>query len=291
MPADRGGGSSSIAESKAYLVQRPRKTRLVAAPGHCYVLLAMSDFRAYCQPTETAPAEIRLTPEESHHLVAVNRCGRGDPVTAFDGRGREWLTECTDASKGATVLRVKSSRQAPPLPHEITLGQALPKGSTMDDIIRQATEVGAARIVPLLSERTQVHLDGDRQDRKLEKWRVTAIEAAKQCGNPWLPEITAIQNFAAFIASAKDHELKLVASLHAGTTSLKAALRHHHARHGAAPRKVLWLVGPEGDFSPREMTAAITAGFQPITLGPLVLRSDTAAIYALSILSYELGSG
>ena len=249
----------------------------------------MPDFRAYCPPTETEPAEIRLTPEESHHLVAVNRCGRGDPVVVFDGHGREWITECADASKGGTVLRVKSSRQAPPLPHAITLGQALPKGATMDDIIRQATEVGAARIVPLLSERTQVHLDGDRQEKKLEKWRTTAIEAAKQCGNPWLPEITPIQNFAAFIASAKDYDLKLIASLHGGATTLKQALKHFHSRHGSAPRKVLWFVGPEGDFSPAEMTAAITAGFQPITLGPLVLRSDTAAIYALSILSYELG--
>ena len=270
----------------------------------------MPDFRAYCQPTEREPEEIRLDPGESHHLVAVNRCGRGDPVTVFDGHGREWITECTDASKGTAVLRVKSSRQAPPLPWEITLGQALPKGSTMDDIIRQATEVGARRIVPLLSERTQVHLDAGRQDKKLEKWRTTAVEAAKQCGNPWLPEITAIRKFDEFISmrgspispsstgvvvendahppQAKEYDLKLVASLHGGATTLKKALGGYRAKHGRAPRQVLWLVGPEGDFSPAEMTEAITAGFQPVTLGPLVLRSDTAAIYALSILSYEL---
>jgi len=251
----------------------------------------MSDFRAYCQPPEREPREIRLTPEESHHLVTVNRCGRGDPVIAFDGRGREWTTECIDASKHAAVLRVKEPRQAPPLPHEITLAQAMPKGATMDDIVRQATEVGAARIVPLLSERTQVHFDGDRAGKKTEKWRTAAIEAAKQCGNPWLPDIAPIQNFNPFIAAATDYDLKLIASLHAGTTSLKTALRHYRDKHHAAPRKVLWLVGPEGDFSPAEMTAALTAGFQPITLGPLVLRSDTAAIYALSILSYELGHG
>jgi len=208
----------------------------------------------------------------------------------FDGLGREWVTECTDASKAATVLRVKSSRQAPPLPHQITLAQALPKGSTIDDIVRQATEVGVTRIVPLLSERTQVHLDADRQDKKLEKWRTTAIEAAKQCGNPWLPEIAPIQDLAAFVPAAQDYDLKLIASLHGGATTLKHALAHYRARHNATPRKVLWLVGPEGDFSPAEMTTAITAGFQPITLGPLVLRSDTAAIYALSTLSYELGS-
>jgi len=263
----------------------------------------MPDFRAYAPAVPAAATEIRLTPVESHHLVTVNRCGRGDPVTAFDGRGREWLTECADASKGGAVLRVKETRPAKARSFVVTLAQALPKGSTMDDIVRQATEIGAARIIPLLSERTQVHLDGDRADKKTEKWRTAAIEAAKQCGNPWLPEITPIQNFSDFIRwspistsatgvvvenDAHHYDLKLIASLHAGTTTLKKTLASHAAKHGHAPRSVLWLVGPEGDFSPGEMTAAITAGCAPITLGPLVLRSDTAAVYALSILSHAL---
>ena len=248
----------------------------------------MPDFRAYAPAAAADATEIRLAPEESHHLVTVNRCGRGDPVTAFDGRGHEWFTECTEPSKSATVLRVKETRTAKPRSFEITLAQALPKGATMDDIVRQATEIGATRIVPLLSERTQVHLDGDRADKKVEKWRTGAIEAAKQCGNPWLPEIAPLQAFPAFLAAATGYDLRLIASLHAGTTTLKKALATYSAKHDHAPRKVLWLVGPEGDFSPAEMTAAITAGCSPITLGPLVLRSDTAAVYALSILSHEL---
>ncbi len=220
------------------------------------------DFRAYCSPTEAAPAEIRLSPEESHHLVVVNRCGRGDPVVAFDGHGREWLTECIDPGKSATVLRVKSAHPAAQRAFAITLAQSLPKGSTMDDIVRQATEVGAARIVPLLSERTQVHLEAERADKKIDKWRTAAIEAAKQCGNPWLPEITPIIRFDEFIGwsplstAAKGvvvendpHPLKLVASLHAGTTTLKKALGIYAAKHGRAPRSAVWLVGPEGDFS------------------------------------------
>lgn len=259
----------------------------------------MPDFRAHCQPAEPAPAEIRLSPEESHHLVAVNRCGRGDPVVAFDGHGREWLTECVDPARGGTVLRVRQARPAAARRFAITLAQALPKGATMDDIVRQATEIGAARIVPLVSERTQVHLDGERADRKVEKWRTTAIEAAKQCGNPWLPEIlpvTKLEDFlrptppAGIAGPAGAHPLKLVASLHAGTTTLRKALGTYAGKHGRPPHTAVWLVGPEGDFSPAEMTAAITAGFVPVTLGPLVLRSDTAALYALSILSNELGS-
>jgi 16S rRNA (uracil1498-N3)-methyltransferase len=248
----------------------------------------MPDFRAFAPDVPANATEIRLAPEESHHLVTVNRCSRGDPVVAFDGHGHEWLTECIDAGKSGTVLHIKESRPAQVRSFEITLGQALPKGSTMDDIVRQATEIGAARIVPLLSERTQVHLDGDRADKKTGKWRTAAIEAAKQCGNPWLPEIAPLQALLPFLTTASGYDLKLIASLHAGTTTLKKTLATYAAKHGHAPRTVLWLVGPEGDFSPAEMTAAITAGCTPVTLGPLVLRSDTAAVYALSILSHEL---
>jgi 16S rRNA (uracil1498-N3)-methyltransferase len=262
------------------------------------------DFRAFCSPTDPAPAEIRLSPEESHHLVVVNRCSRGDPVVAFDGQGREWLTECADPAKSATILRVKQARPAAQRAFRITLAQSLPKGSTMDDIVRQATEVGAARIVPILSERTQVHFDDDRAGKKIEKWRTTAIEAAKQCGNPWLPEIAPVTKFEDFLklASASaatpiasresGDQLRLIASLHAGTTTLKKALATYATKHSAlrqnAPFAAVWLIGPEGDFSPAEMTAAIAAGFTPVTLGPLVLRSDTAAIYALSVLNHEL---
>jgi 16S rRNA (uracil1498-N3)-methyltransferase len=250
----------------------------------------MADFRAYAPEIAPGATEIRLSPEESHHLVTVNRCGRGDPVVVFNGLGSEWVTECADPARNAALLRVQEARPAAARAFSITLAQALPKGSTMDEIVRQATEVGAARVVPLISERTQVHLDGERADKKVEKWRTAAIEAAKQCGNPWLPEIAPIQKFAAFVAATKDHDLKLVASLHAGTTSLKKALTTFVTKHGHPPRSALWLVGPEGDFAPVEMTAALTAGFVPVTLGPLVLRSDTAAIYALSILSNELHS-
>ncbi len=250
----------------------------------------MSDFRAYAPGAAADTREIRLDAAESHHLVAVNRCARGDPVVVFDGRGREWFCECADPARHAALLRVKESRQAAALPCAITLAQALPKGATMDEIVRQATEIGAARVVPVLSERTQVHLDGDRAGKKIEKWRTTAIEAAKQCGNPWLPEIAPVQQLANFLTATGDHDLKFIASLHAGATSLKRTLAQFHAKHDRSPQKALWLIGPEGDFSPAEMTAAVMAGFIPVTLGPLVLRCDTAAAYALSVLSHELGS-
>ena len=248
----------------------------------------MPDFRAHCTPPTAEPAELTLSPEESHHLVAVNRARPGDTVVAFDGRGTEWICELTGDRKSAAVLKVRFRQKAKPLPYEITLGQALPKGPAMDAIVRKATEIGAAHIVPLESERTQVHLDGDRSDRKIEKWQTAALEAAKQCGNPFLPVIAPVQPAAAFMAGARGYDLKLIASLQPGAKSLKGVLSAFQAAHGRAPKKVLWLVGPEGDFTPAEMSLAGSSGFEPITLGPLVLRCETAATYALSVLSYEL---
>jgi 16S rRNA (uracil1498-N3)-methyltransferase len=251
----------------------------------------MPDLRAFCTPAVAEPGEITLSPAESHHLVAVNRAQAGNTVTLFDGRGTEWIATLEDADRGAARLRVRFAQKARPLPHEITLGQALPKGGFMDAIVRKATELGAARIVPLESDRTQVHLDGERTDRKVEKWRTAALEAAKQCGNPWLPEIAPVQRAAAFMESAKGHDLKLIASLQPGAKPLRGVLAAFREAQGRLPRKVLWLVGPEGDFTPAELSLSKTCGFEPITLGPLVLRCETAAVYALSVLSYELQSG
>jgi 16S rRNA (uracil1498-N3)-methyltransferase len=263
----------------------------------------MPDFRVYSPPQKDEPKELRLSAEESHHLVVVNRARKGVPVIAFDGRGTEWRCELIGDSKNAAVLAVKETVRAAPLPFEITLAQALPKGPAMDAIVRKATEIGARRIIPVSSERTQVHLDDDRQEKKVEKWQTAALEAAKQCGNPWLPEITAVQPFSAVVAQsasvagtatdgAGGFDLRLIASLHPGATSLKQVLNAFRKTHaGAAPRRAMWLIGPEGDFSSSEVNTAVNAGFLPITLGPLVLRCETAATYALSVLSYELTNG
>jgi 16S rRNA (uracil1498-N3)-methyltransferase len=248
----------------------------------------MPDFRAFCSPATAEPTEITLSPEESHHLVTVNRAKVGDTVVAFNGRGTEWICELTSDKKQAASLKVRFAQKARPLPYEITLGQALPKGGSMDAIVRKATEIGAARIVPLESERTQVHLDGDRSDKKIDKWQTAALEAAKQCGNPFLPEIAPVQKASAFMESAKGYDLKLIASLQSGAKSLKTVLQTFRASSGRTPVKVLWLIGPEGDFTPAEMSLSRSTGFEPITLGPLVLRCETAAVYALSVLSYEL---
>ena len=184
----------------------------------------MPDFRVYTQPTVTDPKELVLSADESHHLVSVNRAKAGDTVVAFDGKGAEWICELRDADRRGARLKVRFAQRATPLPWRITLGQALPLGGAMDSIVRKATEIGVSVIVPLESERTQVHLDSDRSDKKIGKWQVAALEAAKQCGNPWLPEIGPVTPAGAFMEAAKGYDLKLIASLQPGAKPLKSVL-------------------------------------------------------------------
>jgi len=252
----------------------------------------MPDLRSFCRPPEVEPVSITLGREESYHLVTTNRARVGDTVVVFDGQGREWVCECATADRNAAVLKVRFAQKIKPLPYRITLGQALPKGKFMDSIVRMATEVGVAVIAPLQSERTVVRVDEGGGEHKLEKWEHTSIEAAKQCGNAWLPEIRPVQGVEQFVASGpRDHDLRLIASLQPGARPLREVLQRFRDEKGRAPQSAAWMIGPEGDFTTAEMASARTAGFEPVTLGPLVLRCETAAIYALSILSYELQAG
>ena len=252
----------------------------------------MADFRVFLSsPPAVEATTLTLPPAESHHLANVNRARVGDPVVAFDGSGREW-TCALDHMEGkkAAVLRIVSTREHTAPRCRLVLGQGLPKGGTMDDIVRQATELGAAVIAPLASARSELHLDPERAEKKIEKWRIGAIEAAKQCGNPFLPRIEPVRTPAEFLASdaARTAELRLVASLHPGALSLRATLADFRNRHeGRPPLSAAWLIGPEGDLTGEEVAAALAAGWKPVSLGPLVLRCDTAAAYALSALRCE----
>lgn len=264
---------------------------LDARPPNPFTPLQMPDFRVHVPTAPQGAAELILPPAETHHLVTVNRARCGDPVIAFDGDGCEWtcLLDRVEGKKAA-VLRITSQTRRTPLHCSLLLGQGLPKGSTMDEIVRQATELGAAAIAPLATTRSEVRLDDERAAKKNEKWRTVAIEAAKQCGNPFLPAIAPVQGIDAFLAStqASATELRLVASLHPGARPLRSVLAAWRAAHeGRAPRSAACLIGPEGDLTAEEVERALAAGFIAVTLGPLVLRCDTAAACALSVLRIE----
>ena len=220
-----------------------------------------------------------LPAAEAHHCRHVLRLKEGDALTLFDGRGH--AAQCAIAALTSQTVRLTVLAQTctPALRCRITLAQAVTKKS-MDWIVQKATELGVAAIVPIVSERTIVRLDDDAP--KLDRWREIALESCKQCGNNWLPVIEPPRRALEYFANPGPFDLPLIASLQPGAQPL------HQLLPAQRPASVLILIGPEGDFTPAEISAARQAGCQPLSLGPLVLRAETAAIYTLSILHHEL---
>jgi 16S rRNA (uracil1498-N3)-methyltransferase len=244
--------------------------------------------RFYIAPENWSPDALILCDSEAHHARDVLRMKRGDRVVVFNGRGREITAQIVDLKKHEVRLRELRQNETPRLRAQITLGQAIPKGKNMDLIVQKAVEIGAAEIAPLISERTIVDLDKKEAEQKRGKWQQIAIEAAKQCGQNWLPILLAPKKLKDFFAQQPGHDLRLIGSLQPDALHLRHILSKYRERQGDRPQSVLMMVGPEGDFTPAELALAKTNGCVPITLGPIILRVETAAIYCLSVLSYEL---
>lgn len=230
-------------------------------------------------------AEGVLVGPEWHHCRTVLRAGVGAQVSLFDGEGTECRAEIREADeKGARFSVLHKSTSEPP-PHRVTLVQALPRNRVMDFIVQKATELGVREIFPVLSDRSVVRLEPGEVESRATRWRELSIEAAKQCGLNWLPRIHPLQGVREVCEQRGNHDLAFFGSLQPDARPL------WHYVTGAQPHGVhaMLVIGPEGDFTPAEMGVIRGAGFQPMSLGPLVLRCDTAAIYALSTLCYELG--
>mgnify|MGYP005851406699 CR=1 FL=1 len=230
----------------------------------------------------------RLDPEESHHAADVMRMDVGGRLVVFDGLGREAMASIEAVEREGISLRLGAPTKQDALPCRIVLGQAVPKGKNMDLIIQKAVELGVSKIVPLLSERTVVRLEREDREKKRIKWREIAMGACKQCGQNFLPEIAQPVGLAEFFSGGDLPELLLVASLQPGARSFREILQSVRLERGGNPRSVLILIGPEGDFTPAEIGLARSSGCLPVTLGPIILRSETAAIYSLSVLAHEL---
>jgi 16S rRNA (uracil1498-N3)-methyltransferase len=261
--------------------------------------------RFYLPPELCTGEVLRLEGREAHHALHVLRVKRGEPVVILDGWGHEFLCEITDASRNAMTLLVKQKNSSRPPSGRITLLQALPRGKIIESIIQKAVELGAHRIVPLLTERVVTHLDENEGTNKREKWQQVAIEAIKQCGAAWLPDIEKPTTLEAFLArrnagpeaSAQSStfnlqpstfDLSLVGSLQTGRRHPRECFQEFQTRYGRRPQSVAVWIGPEGDFTPDELKLIEASGALPISLGSLTLRVETAAIFCLSILAYEL---
>ena len=245
--------------------------------------------RFYLPPDQCQGPVLTLEDREAYHGLRVLRMRRGDFTCVMDGAGHEFECVVSELDRHKIRLNVIQKHMVPPPPWEITLLQGIPKGKTIETIIQKATELGAFRIVPLLAERTVKQVERDDLEIKSHKWRLAAIEAIKQCGSAWLPRIEVPISIPLFLARGENFDLPLIASLQGNSRHPREWFKAFQNEHQRPPRSVCIWIGPEGDFTPMEVEQVISAGARPITLGRLVLRSDTAAVYSLSILNYELG--
>lgn len=231
--------------------------------------------RCYIPSLKETDGGITLDREASHHLARVLRVQPGDAVELFDGRGGSFSAVVDTASKQGVTVRVKDRHQSPPLRPALILGQALIRAQKMDWILQKATELGASAILPLITERAVA-----RAPEKAERWRRIVAGAAEQCGAHWMPDLLPPTSVAKALADAAGYDLILLAAL----TDNARPLREIWALP-ERPNRVLILVGPEGDFTPAEMDAALAAGAIPVSLGPLTLRAETAGLAVLAALT------
>ncbi len=244
--------------------------------------------RFYLPPDECLTTTLRLAGSEAHHAVHVLRLQRGEPVVVLDGAGGEYSCVVEHAAKNLLTLTVREKKTRPAPACALTLCLAVPKGKIIESIIQKAVELGVQRVVPLLTERVVTHLDDEGAEHKREKWRQVAVEAIKQCGASWLPRIESPLKISEFLARPESSELSLVGSLQTERRHPRAWIQEFQKQQGRLPRSVTVWIGPEGDFTLAELKTIESAGARPITLGQLTLRVETAAIYCLSFLNYEL---
>lgn len=224
---------------------------------------------------------ITITGEEAHHIIDVMRLGPSDGIIAFDGTGKEYVGIIRSVATRSVIVDVIDTR-TPASAHsaKVTLIQSLPKKAKMDYIVEKATELGVSSIVPVLTKRTIPDWDQDKKAVCVARWRKIAVEASKQCGRADVPLVSEIGDFVKTLDARASSRLALIATLAKDTITLRDAL-------GARKDENITIaIGPEGDFTPEEVSVARAAGFKPVSLGLRVLKSDTAGLAALAVIDY-----
>jgi len=218
-----------------------------------------------------------LDPEVSKHAVKVLRLAEGDAVVLFDGRGTEWPGVIAKATKKGVVIAAGEARPSPKASGpKVILGTAMPKGKRMSTLLSMATQAGADLIVPVVFARSAVQ---GASPTRLEHWRRTVAEAARQSGRAWMPALEEEVALADFLARPRvEGERRFLPTTTGAPRSLASLLAG-----GPAATTVVLLVGPEGGFTAAEEETAASAGFEFCALGPNILRVETAGVVAVGV--------
>lgn len=231
--------------------------------------------------TQRLAENSRITLEEgaARHVARVLRLGPGASLRLFDGRGGEYAATIVESDKRDVTVAVGNYTEVEvESTLRLTLAQGISKGERMDFTIQKAVELGIQRIVPLQTERSVVNLKGERRGKKLEHWRGVIISACEQCGRNTLPELLPMQSLSAWLETPLQ-----------GTGLLLDQRADSTIYSLSRPDAVTLLIGPEGGLSEGERHEARAAGYTGLRLGPRVLRTETAALAALSALQSRWG--
>jgi 16S rRNA (uracil1498-N3)-methyltransferase len=235
---------------------------------------------------------VTLRGGDAHHIIRVMRAQVGDQIICSNGLNREALVAITNMDKETVEAAVVEERaMTNETAVEVWIAQSLPKGDKLETIIQKCTEIGAARIIPFVSERTIVQYDDKKEAKRLERWAKIAKEAAEQAHRSRVPDVSGPQSWKQILQLISQVEIALICYEKESGLQLKQLLVRAFANHGSAPAlgKVLLLIGPEGGFTPKEVAEAEAAGSHSISLGKRILRTETAAMVALTCVLYESG--
>src|SRR3990167_6449827 len=242
----------------------------------------MSILRIYCPNHTLQPGMMTLDTKASHHVLHVLRLRPSQPLILFNGRGGEYLAKLAKIEQKSAIIEVKSYQDpARESCLDITLGQAISRGDRMDYTIQKAVELGVKHIVPLFSERCTVKLPNDRLQKKQHHWQNVIISACEQSGRCFIPKLSAPQPLHEWLKHPFPGR-KWVCDPDA-TASLKAQPSPD------TTQPMTLLIGPEGGLTPAEIDLAHQVGFLSLSLGPRILRTETAAIVAITLLQSRWG--
>jgi 16S rRNA (uracil1498-N3)-methyltransferase len=214
-----------------------------------------------------------------HHLKDVLRIKAGSEVMVFDEQGNEYSVNVEEVLVNKLILKIREKHKFIPVDRpKVTIACAIPKKGKFDDIVDKLTQLGVDKIIPLETERVIVRLNNFKQASRLERWKKIALSAAQQSQRNSLPVISPVKSIEEVLFEAGSYDLRIIAYLTGERKTLKDVFNNGNFKN------IVVLIGPEGDFTPEEVSLALEVGFIPVTLGDSVLRVETAAIAVASFI-------
>ncbi|WP_123039797.1 16S rRNA (uracil(1498)-N(3))-methyltransferase [Cohnella candidum] len=248
--------------------------------------------RYFVAPAQMSVDSVTLTGDDARHLGSVMRAKPGDEFIACDGAGRDALARIKSIDKDAILADIiQELPVTAEMAWRVSVAQSLPKGDKLETVIQKGTEAGAFAFLPFLSRRTVVQYDERKEAKRLDRWRKIAKEAAEQSHRSRVPDIEPVSSWKNLVRRFAEYDLVLLCYEEEGRAGagLRQTLADFRGRAKADAPAVLLLVGPEGGFAPEEAEETSAAGAIPVGLGKRILRTETAALYALACIAYESG--